>query len=262
MPVGVRDRTAVHPAARTAARHPGQAPVYCEQADEPGQPVHNPLNAWRAKTRGTEADGADSPEERAPVATAIRTASGTLDRAEQLAAALRETTEHLAEALATAADLRRLPRRSGRRLTTPRKSATNSGGGPTGRKPPGSPLKPTARKPGRRPTRWPGRLRRPRPTPKPPAVTPALPGPNCRDRIIEHEQARQAIRQEADQAIAEVRRQADEAISRARAEHDAAVQQAEAEKAEAIEQAQADAEAAVRAADARATQAETRARRD
>ena len=41
------------PAARRGAR--GPAPVYCEQADGPGQPVHNPLNAWRAKTRPGEA---------------------------------------------------------------------------------------------------------------------------------------------------------------------------------------------------------------
>src|SRR5438477_4485940 len=87
------------PAPRRGTR--GPAPVYCEQADEPGQPVHNPLNAWRAKTRPTaEAAGDDHEAERAPVATAIKTAGSALDRAEQLAAALRETTEHLAEALA------------------------------------------------------------------------------------------------------------------------------------------------------------------
>ena len=79
--------------------------MYCEQADDPGQPVHNPLNAWRAKTRPAGmAAGEDPQAGRAPVAEAIRTASGTLDRAEQLAAALRETAEHLAESLATAAD--------------------------------------------------------------------------------------------------------------------------------------------------------------
>src|ERR1700757_1626706 len=90
------------PAPRRGTR--GPAPVYCEQANEPGQPVHNPLNAWRAKTRpAAGAAGDDHEAERAPVATAIRTAGGALDRAEQLAAALRETTEHLAEALATAA---------------------------------------------------------------------------------------------------------------------------------------------------------------
>jgi len=108
------------PAPRRGTR--GPAPVYCEQADSPGQAVHNPLNAWRAKTRGTEAEGIDFPEERAPVATAIKTAGSTLDRAEQLAAALRETTEHLAEALATA------------------------------RKRPDSPLKPAPSKPGGPPT--------------------------------------------------------------------------------------------------------------
>ena len=90
------------PAPRRGTR--GPAPVYCEQADEPGQPVHNPLNAWRAKTRTADTADQDPQAGRAPVAEAIRTASGTLDRAEQLAAALRETAEHLAEALATAAD--------------------------------------------------------------------------------------------------------------------------------------------------------------
>src|SRR2546430_205240 len=77
------------PAPRRGAR--GPAPVYCEQADEPGQPVHNPLNAWRAKTRADAAGQDPDPQaERAPVATAIRTADGALDRAEQLAAALRD----------------------------------------------------------------------------------------------------------------------------------------------------------------------------
>src|SRR4249920_419295 len=82
----------------------GPAPVYCEQADGPGQPVHNPLNAWRAKTRPAGAEDTDPQAGRAPVTEAVRTAGNTLDRAEQLAAALRETAEHLAEALATAAD--------------------------------------------------------------------------------------------------------------------------------------------------------------
>ena len=96
-------RCARPPAPRRGTR--GPAPVYCEQADEPGQPVHNPLNAWRAKTRPAGWRPDEDPQAgRAPVAEAIRTASGTLDRAEQLAAALRETAEHLAESLATAAD--------------------------------------------------------------------------------------------------------------------------------------------------------------
>ena len=90
------------PAARRGTR--GPAPVYCEQADGPGQPVHNPLNAWRAKTRPAGTEDADPQAGRAPVTEAVRTAGNTLDRAEQLAAALRETAEHLAEALATAAD--------------------------------------------------------------------------------------------------------------------------------------------------------------
>jgi len=87
--------------------HCGAAPgdrhrCTCEQADGPGQPVHNPLNAWRAKTRPAGAEDADPQAGRAPVTEAVRTAGNTLDRAEQLAAALRETAEHLAEALATA----------------------------------------------------------------------------------------------------------------------------------------------------------------
>ena len=95
------------PAARRGAR--GPAPLYCEQADGPGQPVHNPLNAWRAKARP-----GDTADESAPVTEAVRTAGSALDRAEQLAAALRETAEQLAEALATAATRTR-PRRSRRR---------------------------------------------------------------------------------------------------------------------------------------------------
>ncbi|MGO9788452.1 MAG: hypothetical protein ACLP8S_02680, partial [Solirubrobacteraceae bacterium] len=91
------------PAARRGAR--GPAPVYCEQADGPGQPVHNPLNAWRAKTRpGDAPQGEDSQAGRAPVAEAVKTAGSALNRAEQLAAALRETAEQLSEAVATAGD--------------------------------------------------------------------------------------------------------------------------------------------------------------
>ena len=89
-------------APRRGAR--GPAPVYCEQADGPGQPVHNPLNAWRTKTRPAGAEDAGPQAGRAPVTEAARTAGNALDRAEQLAAALRETAEHLAEALTTAAD--------------------------------------------------------------------------------------------------------------------------------------------------------------
>ena len=66
----------------------------CEQAG-PGQPVHNPLNAWRAKTRPGEAPQEDSQAGRAPVAEAVKTAGSALNRAEQLAAALRETGEQL-----------------------------------------------------------------------------------------------------------------------------------------------------------------------
>src|ERR1035437_5654436 len=90
------------PAPRRGTR--GPAPVYCEQADGPGQPVHNPLNAWRTKTRPAGAEDAGPQAGRAPVTEAARTAGNALDRAEQLAAALRETAEHLAEALATATD--------------------------------------------------------------------------------------------------------------------------------------------------------------
>src|SRR5258707_1342454 len=44
-----------------------------------------------------------------------------------------------------------------------------------------------------------------------------------RDRIIEHEEHRQAIRQEADEAISQARTQADERVAAARAEKDAAI---------------------------------------
>src|ERR1035441_256355 len=73
-------------------------------ASGPGQPVHNPLNAWRAKTRPGEAPQEDSQAGRAPVAEAVKTAGSALNRAEQLAAALRETAEQLMEAVATAGD--------------------------------------------------------------------------------------------------------------------------------------------------------------
>src|SRR5438105_1155397 len=132
------------PAPRRGTR--GPAPVYCEQADEPGQPVHNPLNAWRAKTRTVDTADQDPQTGRAPVA----------------------------EAIAARAELR--------------------------------------------------------------------------DKIIEHEAARQAIRQEADEAIADARRQADQAISQARAEAD-----------EAVRRAQADADAAVSAAETRIAETERQA---
>ena len=129
-------RCARPPAPRRGTR--GPAPVYCEQADEPGQPVHNPLNAWRAKTRPAGvADDEDPQAGRAPVAEAIRTAGSTLDRAEQLAAALRETAEHLAEALATAAD----PDAAAAQISARRS--------------------PTPTTPGRRPSPWPRGRRRP-----------------------------------------------------------------------------------------------------
>src|SRR6195256_4560762 len=57
------------PALRRGTR--GPAPVYCEQADGPGQPVHNPLNAWRAKTRPAGAEDADPQAGRAPVTEAV-----------------------------------------------------------------------------------------------------------------------------------------------------------------------------------------------
>src|SRR5207248_1354078 len=138
------------PAPRRGAR--GPAPVYCEQADSPGQPVHNPLNAWQAQAAQADAEAA-----RADAASA--------------------RTE-------------------------------------------------------------------------------------LRDRIIEHDQARQAIRQEADQAIRQARAEAAEAIQRAEADADAAVRAAETRIAETEQQAReladrarADAEALVRAAEADRDQA-------
>ena len=91
------------PAPRRGSR--GPAPIYCGQADGPGQRVHSALNAHRAKTRpaASSQDG-DLDGGRAPVTEARATAASALDRAEQLHAALRETTEHLAEALADAGD--------------------------------------------------------------------------------------------------------------------------------------------------------------
>src|SRR2546421_2390423 len=89
------------PAPRQAAR--GPAPIYGEQADGPGQPVHNALNAWRAKSTGGQPPTSTG-EDRAPVATAARTAGQALDRAEQLTAALRETAELVAEAIRTTGD--------------------------------------------------------------------------------------------------------------------------------------------------------------
>src|SRR5258708_26176860 len=81
------------PAPRRGTR--GPAPVYCEQADGPGQPVHNPLNAWRAKTRPAGAEDADPQAARAPATQADRTARNPLDRAAQLAATPRPAAQRL-----------------------------------------------------------------------------------------------------------------------------------------------------------------------
>src|SRR5215831_19462901 len=92
------------PAARQGSR--GPAPAYCGQADGPGQPVHTPLNAYRARARRAASPAGDdgAGDSGAPVTEAIGTAGGALDRAEQLHAALRETLELLAESLAAASD--------------------------------------------------------------------------------------------------------------------------------------------------------------
>ena len=62
-----------------------------------------------------------------PVATAIKTASGTLDRAGQLAAALRETSEHLAGALATAGNPGAVAAQIGAQLADAREEAARQG---------------------------------------------------------------------------------------------------------------------------------------
>jgi hypothetical protein len=89
-------------AARKSQR--GPAPAYCEEADAPGQPIHNALNAYRMKIKPDLSDSDNGGEDRTPVATAARTAAMALDRAEQLVAALRETAEHVAESIHTAGD--------------------------------------------------------------------------------------------------------------------------------------------------------------
>src|ERR1019366_8082573 len=81
----------------------GPAPAYCWESDEgPGQPVHNPVNAHRARARQA-ASGEPEPS-RAPVSEARATAASSMDRCEQLGAALRETLELFEEALAAAGD--------------------------------------------------------------------------------------------------------------------------------------------------------------
>src|SRR4030081_2166460 len=80
------------PCTRSPARGRGGGP----------RPGHTPLTPGGSRARPAGAEDADPQAGRAPVTEAVRTAGNTLDRVEQLAAALRETAEHPAEALATA----------------------------------------------------------------------------------------------------------------------------------------------------------------
>ena len=165
--------------------------------------MHNPLNAWRAKTRAAGAEDADPQAGRAPVAEAVKTAGNTLDRAEQLAAALRETAEHLAEALATAAN----PDATDAQIEAQVVDATEEADQaaeqrPRGRRQPGSPPRPAPRK-RTRAEEMAGQAETAQADAEAARADASSARAELRDRIIEHEAARQAIRQEADQAITE-----------------------------------------------------------
>src|SRR6266550_3437128 len=205
------------PAPRRGTR--GPAPVYCEQADEPGQPVHNPLNAWRAKTRADAAGQDPDPQaERAPVATAIRTADGALDRAEQLAAALRETTEHLTEALATAAN----PQAAAAQIQAQVQDADDArqAAESMATRERDARIKAEARagEAGQAAEAMAGQAEAAQADTEAARADASAARAELRERIIEHETARQAIRQEADQAIAAAEADAAEQVSAAAAE--------------------------------------------
>src|SRR2546429_1662009 len=213
------------PAARRGTR--GPAPVYCEQADEPGQPIHNPLNAWRAKTRADAAGQDPDPQaERAPVATAIRTADGALDRAEQLAAALRETTEHLAEALATAAN----PQAAAAQIQAQVQDADDARQAAesmaTRERDARIQAEARAGEAGQAAEAMAGQAETAEAEAEAARADASAARAELRDRIIEHEEHRQTIRQEADEAISQARTQADERVAAARAEKDAAIAEA------------------------------------
>ncbi|MGH3234242.1 MAG: hypothetical protein ACRDOH_13505, partial [Streptosporangiaceae bacterium] len=230
------------PAPRRGAR--GPAPVYCEQADGPGQPAHNPLNAWRAKTRPADADDDDTQAARTPVAEAIKTAGNTLDRAEQLAAALRETAEHLAEALATAGNPDAAAAQIDAQLADVREEAARQKAAADRETAARLTAEARAGEARQMAEGMAGQAEAAQADAEAARADASAARAGLRDRIIEHEQARQAIRQEADQAIAGAHTDAAERIAAAEAGKDAAAraaaaraEQAEQQAREAIEQA-------------------------
>ena len=58
------------------ADRPGRPPEYCEQADGPGQPAHNRVNAWRERKR-LEAEGRGDKVSEAQLAAPVTTARRT-----------------------------------------------------------------------------------------------------------------------------------------------------------------------------------------
>ncbi|MGH3288431.1 MAG: hypothetical protein ACRDPD_27745, partial [Streptosporangiaceae bacterium] len=227
----------------------GPAPVYCEQGDAPGQPVHNPLNAWRAKTR--PAGPTDDPQaERTPVATAIKTASGALDRAEQLAAALRETAEHLAEALATAGNPDAAAAQIDAQLADAREEAARQGAAADRETAARLTAEARAEEARQMAEEMAGQAEAAQGDAEDARADASSARAELRNRMIEHEETRQAIQQEAGRVIAEAREQAEVSIRQARAEAGEAIARAEADKAAGIAEAQARADlAAARAAD-------------
>jgi len=201
--------------------------VYCEQADGPGQPVHNPLNAWRAKTRPAGAEDADPQAGRAPVTEAVRTAGNTLDRAEQLAAALRETASTWPRPWPPRLTPLRPRHRSqhvsfdaeGRSRSGPRDGYTGDGG-PARRRDRAEEARQMAEG-------MAGQAETAQADAEAARADASSARAELRDRIIEHEEARQAIRAgEADEAISRARADADERISAAETDKAAAIAEA------------------------------------
>jgi colicin import membrane protein len=212
------------PAPRRGTR--GPAPVYCEQADGPGQPVHNPLNAWRAKTRPAGAEDADPQAGRAPVTEAVRTAGNTLDRAEQLAAALRETAEHLAEALATATDPAAAEAQISARVVDAEEEADQARATATRETAARLAAETRAEEARQMAEAMAGQAETAQADAEAARADASSARAELRDRIIEHEEARQAIRREADEAINRARADADERISAAETDKAAAIAEA------------------------------------
>ncbi len=106
-------------APRRGERGPGRD--YCEQADGPGEPVHNPANAWRARQRLRDAAqarlAADAGAGRsAPTMTKARLTGTELlqsagvyaDRLEAIAAGLREALAGATDPAAAEAEIERI----------------------------------------------------------------------------------------------------------------------------------------------------------